>query len=120
MNTDNITKKFRLAAILPVGLSALLAKVLAVLRSLGSSDVMITGSDSAFVKMLPSVCGYASVLFGVAAVAFCMTGAIYAMMYFGRRTAVRASLCQLRQAPRRPLCTMRSICFITHTASRRA
>lgn len=92
MNTDNITKKFRLAAILPVGLSALLAKVLAVLRSLGSSDVMITGSDSAFVKMLPSVCGYASVLFGVAAVAFCMTGAIYAMMYFGRKTAVRASL----------------------------
>lgn len=87
-----ITKKFIQASVISVLISVLLSKAVSIAGGVLSSDIMITGSSSAAVKMLPAAANYLSIFFISAAVAFSIASVFYSLTYFGKKTARRVSL----------------------------
>lgn len=90
--TVSITKKFKLVSFAAVIVMTALSKLFSIVGGILSSDVMISGSDSAFVRFLPSLLSYGAVFCNAAAVSCAVGGVIYALAYFGKKTALRSSL----------------------------
>lgn len=87
-----ITGKYRLASFLSVLLSFVLSGVLSTVSGILSSDIMVTGSGSSFIRFLPDALNYVGIFFGAAAIGVAVASVFYALVYFGKRTAMKSGL----------------------------
>ncbi len=90
MEQKNIKKHFFAAFLIIPFASALLSKFLLCSASLTSSDIYYTGATSAFLRAIPLICRYGSILFGQLFMGASIAAVAYAVTYFGRITAVKA------------------------------
>lgn len=87
---NKIKKRFYLGFILMPLISLLVAKALYICASITASDIYYTGSSSAFLRFLPYLCKYGYIVFDQLFAGASVAAIIYAVTYFGKKTAVKA------------------------------
>ncbi len=73
-------------------LSLIAAKALYILASITAADIYYTGSSSFFLRALPYLCKYGYIVLDQLFMGSGIASVIYAVTYFGRKTAIKALL----------------------------
>lgn len=95
MEQKKIKKRFTLCYILLPLAAALISKLLYHAASFTGSDIYYTGASSPFMRAVPFICKYSYIVFDQMFTAAGISAVIYAVMYFGRKTAAKALACAL-------------------------
>ena len=92
MEQTKIKKRFYMGFILIPLISLIGAKLLYIFASITASDIFYTGSSSFFLRFLPYLCKYGYIVLDQLFIGAGIASIIYAVTYFGCKTAVKALL----------------------------